>query len=57
MQLLSALHVSENRIAAGLHNVPEELDKKVAEFKLKSLGVKIETLTDEQKEYLASWRE
>ena len=57
MQLLSALYVSENRIAAGLHNVPEELDKKVAEFKLKSLGVKIETLTDEQKEYLASWRE
>jgi adenosylhomocysteinase len=37
--------------------VPAELDARVAELKLESLGIKIEHLTQEQKEYLASWRE
>ena len=35
--------------------VPEELDKKVARLKLESMGIKIDRLTPEQEEYLASW--
>ncbi len=37
--------------------VPVELDKRVAKLKLESMGVKIDRLTPEQEEYLASWSE
>jgi adenosylhomocysteinase len=37
--------------------VPVELDKKVAKLKLESMGIKIDRLTPEQEEYLASWSE
>lgn len=57
MQLLSAIYISENRLQPGLYNVPDELDKKIAELKLESLGITIEKLTPEQEEYMASWRE
>lgn len=39
-----------------VYKVPDELDENVARLKLDSLGVKIDELTDEQKEYLASWQ-
>jgi len=38
-------------------SVPEDLDKKVARLKLEAMGVKIDRLTPEQEEYLASWSE
>jgi len=57
LQLLSCIYISKSCLVPGLHNVPAELDTKVAELKLESLGIKIEHLTQEQKEYLASWRE
>jgi len=34
-----------------------ELDKGVAKLKLESPGIKIDRLTPEQEEYLASWNE
>ncbi len=37
--------------------VPEDLDKRVARLKLESMGIKIDRLTPEQEEYLASWNE
>jgi adenosylhomocysteinase len=40
-----------------VYPVPEELDKKVARLKLGSMGIKIDRLTPEQEEYLASWSE
>ncbi|HEY2913563.1 MAG TPA: adenosylhomocysteinase, partial [Candidatus Angelobacter sp.] len=40
-----------------VYPVPEDLDKKVARLKLESMGVKIDKLTPEQEEYLASWSE
>ena len=57
MQLLSAMYIASHKLEAGLYNVPEELDKKVAELKLESLGITIEKLTPEQEEYMSSWRE
>ncbi|MDR3121819.1 MAG: adenosylhomocysteinase, partial [Clostridiales bacterium] len=36
-------------------SLPEELDKLVAKYKLESMGVKIDALTDEQARYLNSW--
>ena len=40
-----------------VYTVPAELDKRVAKLKLESLGIKIDRLTSEQEEYLASWSE
>ena len=40
-----------------VYKVPDELDKRVAKLKLESLGIKIDRLTPEQEEYLASWNE
>jgi adenosylhomocysteinase len=37
--------------------VPEHIDEEIARLKLKSLGVKIDTLTKKQAKYLASWDE
>ena len=40
-----------------VYNVPEEIDREIARLKLATLGVEIDTLTDEQAKYLASWDE
>jgi adenosylhomocysteinase len=42
----------ENRVLP----VPKELDEEIARLKLESLGVDIDSLTDEQRDYLSSWR-
>ncbi len=41
----------ENKV----YPVPEKIDSEIARLKLKSLGVKIDRLTPEQREYLAAW--
>ena len=40
-----------------VYTVPDDLDKRVAKLKLESMGIKIDRLTPEQEEYLASWSE
>lgn len=59
LQALSAKYVLENhsRMEKKVYNVPSEIDKYVAELKLKSWGIEIDKLTEEQKEYLAGWGE
>lgn len=56
-QALSAetLAKTGNKMKNMVYNVTDEIDNKIAKIKLKSLGIKIDTLTKEQKEYLASW--
>jgi adenosylhomocysteinase len=39
----------------GVHPVPAEIEERVARGKLAALGVRIEHLTDVQREYLAGW--
>ena len=41
----------------GVYEVPVEIDHAIAELKLASMGVKIDTLTEEQETYLSSWQE
>jgi adenosylhomocysteinase len=41
----------ENHVLA----VPKELDEEIARLKLESLGVEIDSLTPQQREYLSSW--
>ena len=38
-----------------VYSVPQEIDKQVALLKLQTQGIKIDTLTAEQRKYLASW--
>jgi adenosylhomocysteinase len=40
---------------AGVHDVPDELDREVAEIKLDAEGVHYDDLSDEQREYMDSW--
>ncbi|ADB59048.1 adenosylhomocysteinase [Haloterrigena turkmenica DSM 5511] len=40
---------------AGVHDVPDELDKEIAEIKLEAEGVDHDSLTDTQREYMDSW--
>lgn len=40
-----------------VYRVPEEIDSMVATLKLKSMGVEIDDLTEEQEKYIRSWRE
>jgi adenosylhomocysteinase len=58
-QALSAVYMQENAdtLANQVYSVPEEVDKEIARIKLSAMGVKIDTLTPEQVEYLNSWQE
>ncbi|OCC14463.1 Adenosylhomocysteinase [Dissulfuribacter thermophilus] len=38
-----------------VYGVPEEIDKEIARLKLESMGIRIDTLTEEQAKYLSSW--
>ena len=38
-----------------VYSVPMEIDEEVARLKLKAMGVEIDELTEEQKQYLTSW--
>ena len=42
-------------LEAKVYNVPQEIEDWVATLKLKSMGITIDELTEEQKHYLASW--
>lgn len=38
-----------------VYSVPEEIDKEIARLKLASMGIAIDSLTEEQEKYLQSW--
>lgn len=58
LQTLCLMYVNENHDKIGPHvlDVPYHIDEQVASFKLDSLGIRIDEMTEEQEEYLASWR-
>ena len=58
-QALAAEYILKNykNLSKEVHTLPENLDVKIAQLKLKSLGIKIDTLTPKQKKYLSEWRE
>ncbi len=47
---------NKGKLENKLYTLPHEVDVKIAELKLKSMGIKIDTLTDEQERYLNSWK-
>jgi adenosylhomocysteinase len=46
-----------SKLEKKVYSVPEDLDRKVAQMKLESMGIKIDRLTPEQEKYLTSWSE
>jgi len=57
LQALSVEYLYQNssKLQPKVLRVPLEIDKKVANLKLESMGIKIEKLTPEQEKYLKSW--
>ena len=47
---------NKGKLENKLYTLPLEVDMKIAELKLKSMGIKIDTLTEEQEKYLNSWK-
>jgi adenosylhomocysteinase len=58
LQAISLAYLNNNYKELGIDvlPVPAELDAKVARLKLQTLGMSIDELTAEQKNYLASWQ-
>ena len=55
-QALCAEYIAKTaKLTPKVFTVPKEIDEKVAELKLKTMGVKIDELTAEQKKYLSTW--
>ncbi|MBE0480398.1 MAG: adenosylhomocysteinase [Dehalococcoidia bacterium] len=42
-------------LAPMVYNVPEAVDKEVGRLKLEAMGIKIDTMTEEQQKYQVSW--
>ncbi len=47
---------NKGKLENKMYTLPHEVDVKIAELKLKSMGIEIDTLTPEQEEYLNSWK-
>jgi len=54
-QALTTEYAVKNNLPVGVHEVVDEIENFVALAKLESMGIKIDVLTEEQKQYLASW--
>jgi adenosylhomocysteinase len=58
IQTLALAWLAHNaeKLPADVHPVPPELDAEAARLVLAVLGARIDSLTDAQRAYLASWR-
>ena len=58
-QALAAEYMVKNASSMGpnVYVIPEDIDNEIARLKLESMGVNIDTLTNEQAHYLSQWEE
>jgi len=55
-QALCVQHLVERpKMEPKVYDVPKDIDELVARLKLKGMGIEIDLLTDEQKNYISSW--
>jgi adenosylhomocysteinase len=45
------------KLEKKVYSVPREIDREIARLKLTAMGIEIDSLTDEQRQYLSSWQE
>jgi adenosylhomocysteinase len=46
----------QQELVTKVYNVPDSIDDEIGRYKLSAMGLKIDTLTPEQEEYLAGWK-
>lgn len=46
---------NHGKLENKMYTLPLEVDEEIAQIKLESMGIEIDTLTEEQKQYLNSW--
>ncbi|MCL1811085.1 MAG: adenosylhomocysteinase [Methanomassiliicoccaceae archaeon] len=58
-QALGMEHILKNssKMENRVYDVPEQIDTEIAVIKLRSMGITIDSLTDEQKRYMTGWEE
>jgi adenosylhomocysteinase len=58
-QALGLVYMTQNykELKNEVYNVPHEIDSEIAMIKLRSMGVTIDTLTEEQIKYVTGWEE
>ena len=57
-QALCVEHLTKSdKLEPKVYSVPREIDREIGRLKLASMGITIDTLTDEQRRYLESWEE
>lgn len=54
-QALTTEFALKEKKPAGVYMVPEEIEEYISTLKLKTKGIEIDELTEQQKEYLSSW--
>lgn len=59
LQSLMSEYIVKNKesFKAGIMEIPSEIDDKVGLLKLKSMGIEIDTLTEEQYKYIHGYEE
>ena len=53
--LMSRAYSLRRALERRVEAVPADIDAEIARLKLRALGVQLDELTSEQREYLASW--
>ncbi|MDM9383249.1 adenosylhomocysteinase [Chlorogloeopsis sp. ULAP01] len=46
---------NKGKLEPGIHAIPTEVDQEIARLKLQAMGIKVDSLTPEQIEYMNSW--
>jgi adenosylhomocysteinase len=54
---LEYLYQHAEELENKVYTIPEDIDREIARMKLQEMGINIDTLTEEQQAYLASWEE
>jgi adenosylhomocysteinase len=54
-QALTTEFALKEKKSAGVYLVPKEIEDYISTLKLKTMGIQIDELTEEQKKYLSSW--
>ena len=47
--------IKAKKLSVDVHDVPKSIEDYISTLKLKTMGIKIDKLTPEQKKYLSAW--
>ncbi|MEA3255049.1 MAG: adenosylhomocysteinase, partial [Candidatus Altiarchaeota archaeon] len=56
-QAMAVKYLTENKLEPRVHKIPDEIDERIAELKLRTMDIQIDQLSERQRKYLESWEE